>query len=219
MKRSTTIKSVIKLLSADSKNPLRNLVLYGSGKNDIDMLAIYKYQPISINISLGILDIIAVGYDKFIELLELYDPLITEPILTGQCCYGDTNEMENFKDFLVNSKPTIDSIFYLIDQSIKILNDAVGYLNLVQHNNNCSLYEDFFWKNLSFSASYISYAKEYRNGNYPLVFQDILNGNHLSSDILINLKNEDSRKKLTLENKREYIKKVKIEMGVKRKRW
>ena len=81
--------------------------MYGSKKKekDIDLFLIFKGIAVQKNIVHHQFDLSQVEINDFLFRLENFDIEYTDPILTGEYLFGNTEMLEKAKEFL---KPTID---------------------------------------------------------------------------------------------------------------
>lgn len=151
-----TIKYLQKLIKNDE---LKFMIHYGSSSdneinyNDIDIFAIFSDFGETEHIMIGKIDLVLMDANVFSKYLDNFDPSCTEPLHTGKLLYGNRDEFDNMKQNLIESKPKLDNISYLLRKSFNEHFKALEYAN---ENNILSAYIS-----MSFSMSYRLFAQWY----------------------------------------------------------
>jgi hypothetical protein len=151
-----------RLLGRDFCSHLCAAVLYGaSGANhDVDMLMIQE-TPVPVPlIKIGRLDVTVLHKANFDTLVVRRDPIVTEPILSGQVVIGDTEFLNCSKNVLMNSGPE-KCCDYLIRKSLEQTAAVDTQWRQFEHASE-ALSLDWLLQNLSYAISYMSFAKYYK---------------------------------------------------------
>ncbi len=146
------------------------VVWYGNRQGrDIDLLVILKgglSNTIIGSCGYGLLDIGFVGKSWVPMMIKHLDPIIVEPILTGEIIWGENNQW--CQDIL---KQEVDE-----DIPIYLLQSAeIFYEWSVLHTFENRFREAIL--TLSFACSYILYAEKYWSGKNLVLFKDLLSSN------------------------------------------
>ncbi len=152
---------------------IKFLIWYGNRiGNDIDLMAVLKketrvrlYEPSK-------LDILTIGKDEFERRIKLFDPIVTEPLLTGFLLHGDNNEFSQLRNETILSLPlSKEAIRFLRLKTRERLRNARIRL---ERGDKDSLFSSLV--NLSFACSYHEFAKYYGNGPkfLPITFGHLL---------------------------------------------
>ena len=166
---------LVHLLAGCPNNPLMYLVKYGSCRteSDIDLLAIYA-QPLGhVDYNIGRLDIFALEKGQFQRLLGVHDPIVTEPLLTGNLLLGDHDRWNGERQCFLDTKPAGATLFHLAMRMMQVMNSAESFLDRFQATNE-HVDAFYFLKNLSFALGYLAFVKEYSKGRFPIVLKDVL---------------------------------------------
>lgn len=144
---------------------LKLLINYGSNSelSDSDYFAVYDIEPKTRVFMAGAVDLWLIGEKELDFLLPLFDPFVSEPILTGSVLYDLDHNYDHIRTTLENLVPTDESINYLVRRSFE------AYIQSI--NNRNSLLEDdvtirMYWSNITFSIAYWYFAKEYSKNKY-----------------------------------------------------
>jgi len=146
---------------------------------DVDLLAVLKKEQgprVRLYKSSRNLDILTIGEDEFVKRLLLYDPLVTEPVMTGIFLLGDKTTFGELRNrIILNMPPSNAAIQFLKQQADERLKMA---RILLQDNNKgkdgddllCALTE------LSLAGSYYAFAGYYGNGPkfFPITLSHLL---------------------------------------------
>ena len=154
---------------------LQLLYSYGSRlpAADMDFLAVYDGVLSAANMMLGRVDLWAISMSDFRWHIQMLDPLVTEPILTGIPVFGGSSAVARARADLRRAVPSEASTAYLLQRSAEAYIYAVGR---TRDRRDCSQQERrLFWSNLSFSISYWAFAHYYATrGRGPVVLQRLL---------------------------------------------
>jgi len=173
MNRKGIVKRVIQ------ERRLRDIVFllwYGDRKGkDVDLLVVLKD-----GVQLGLYemtrwDILEVDSEDFEKRLRLFDPVITEPVITGSLLLGDLEKFTCFKKNLLSTYPSISIISFLLRRACEELENAAVFLERYQQKAESQLLL-FALLDLSFACSYFGFA-EYYKGNLwsgPISFSELL---------------------------------------------
>lgn len=134
-------------------------IIYGSLKpsSDIDVLNILPGNKHYSCIQNGPFDIIEVGFDNFIGELYHFDPLYTEPVLTGKLIWGSHLQHFYLQDMLLSRKPDAEAVRFLEGKGKWLYEGTMQMLKIAPK----SKYKDIA-SNLMFAASYASFANIYK---------------------------------------------------------
>lgn len=151
-------------LKAGCHGKLRFLILYGSeSKNsDTDYLAVYDELLRSQSLTVGGLDLWAISETELQGYIQLLDPFVTEPLLTGRIVSGCNDTFERYRSRLSQTKVSAHAIRYLLSRSFESYITACDRLTKRNHKENM-LRRDYF-SILSFSISYWCYSRVYSLG-------------------------------------------------------
>lgn len=150
------------------------VVLFGSRKNDFDIIIFQGEQPNITYVSAGSLDLTLCSWNVFSLLLSNLDPRITEPILTGKSLFRCETWRRSQCEIIHAIKSSDDVMNHLIFTSNQALEDCQTWVN--SHNTNKNI---FGCRNLAFSISLKSFANWYSKHNQPITFQKLLLENKL----------------------------------------
>ena len=174
-------------------NGLKLLVMYGSGKRDIDLLAVYddksrqKSQLYDGNIDLNV-----VGEKEFMERVARYDIELLEPLLNGNLVMGDKGGFESLRSWVIENKPSVAAAEYSRKRAFETYTSAEFYLDQHRYdarrrliwggsldNLASAIHDDegldvpsrdltHAINNLAFSLSYLNSSVSYQQGRlYP----------------------------------------------------
>lgn len=174
---------------------IKFLIWYGSRiGNDIDLMAVLKketrirlYEPSK-------LDVLTIGKDEFVRRARLFDPVVTEPLLTGFLLQGGDNEFSELRSeaILSLSLPREATRFLRLKARERLRNARIR----LERGGKDNLFSSLV--NLSFACSYHEFAKYYGNGPefLPITFGHLLalNGKSVLKEIMGCLENVKSGK-------------------------
>ena len=138
---------------------LKCAIAYGSGRTDQDVLAVYTHRPPRNEVVCGRLDVLAIGVEDLHCLLNLLDPVVTEPVLTGSLVYGDEQLLLEAQQSLKNVACQWNCIRHLLQRSLCSYQNACSSLTDSHRWDRATL--RLFKTNLSYSISYYYYSKYY----------------------------------------------------------
>lgn len=153
-------------------------VLYGSTSDgrDIDILLVQEEEPPAAVVVSGQLDIYVLSRKTFTWLLDLLDPHVTEPVLTGSVLIGDEGRWRELHDSLENTRGSRDAVWHACRRSL------VEYLNAEElHRAASTLTGRLEWafQTLSFSISYACFASHYSSGGSVCTLRDLAKARRL----------------------------------------
>jgi hypothetical protein len=162
------------LMSIFSKNFIKTAIWYGNKEGqDIDIFIIFK-KKISYNcFQYQGLDISYIGEDEIEKMLSNFDPLITEPILTGQEIYG--RYLSVLKKELSSIKANNDAVEYLINRAQEFYDWSQKHL--VRDNHKQTIIA------LSFVISFIHFANYYKHHKQVITFKNLMED--IPNDLLL----------------------------------
>lgn len=160
---ATSVKSKIRgLIGPELANTALAGVWYGSKTrgSDLDLVIIQEEEPASLGILCGNLDLLVLGRTRFESLAKVRDPLVTEPLLSGSMLFGDS---DFWRSALVEVKNTPTPEGCSTHCCRRGIEEALAAHNLCCTAEASGSLEHARWalENLSYSISYISFAKHY----------------------------------------------------------
>lgn len=156
---------------------LKYIISYGSPHGlDKDYFAIFNQSSIPYEYTMVITgdDIYPETLYQFKRGLLLFDPLYTEPVLTGKVIYGQDQFYINLKHRFLSIKSSSKAVKYLIDRGKICIDSAEYYLKLYK-NDRCLFNSIFSLLNMSYCASYIIFADYYSTPNSAISLSNVLN--------------------------------------------
>lgn len=151
-------------------------VLYGSQKKnrDIDILLIQKDRTPTPHLLAGQIDFFIVSESNFKTLLKLLDPVVVEPVLTGEILFGDTDKWDRLKKRVSNTKPKHACSEHAGLKSLEETLSTNRIWRQYQSERDPILLEWAF-QNLSFAISYLSFAQYYSQPNsFPCTLSNLI---------------------------------------------
>lgn len=155
------------LFSVIPKEQIVFVIWYGNKKGrDVDLFVVLNDDINFGSISAGVLDIGYIGSVWIPMMIKNYDPIITEPLLTGEVIYGEAG-VEKY-DLLMQESDS-DIQIYLLQCA------EIFYEWAVNHAFGNRLREALF--TLTFVHSYVLYAFKYCGNNKVVTLKDLLSNN------------------------------------------
>jgi len=153
------------IFSIIPREKVAELVLYGSNKfgSDIDIFVILHGYDLYSSFSVGEIDFTIVGAAWLPTLIQNLDPIVIEPILTGERIYG--REILPAKDEIKRRRGTINAADYLLQCSDICLAWATDHLDKKNFRASACC--------LVFAISYLLYAKRYALGRRVMIFKNL----------------------------------------------
>lgn len=162
MDKKSVLEKVFALLPKDS---IRFIVHYGkTDGRDIDLFVVLKAISGYGCIKLDLLDITLIDDCLLNKMIIHFDPILTEPILTGNRIYGQ--EIKSLRQRLKLLEANENTVKYFKNRAVNFYYWAKGhYLN-----------KDFnkLIRTLSFVVSYIYFAKYYRDHSSVITLTELL---------------------------------------------
>lgn len=138
--------------------------LYGnqSDTSDIDLLVVTKRQTPWEYFCLGRLDLACMPSETFHNLRRKLDPVVIEPMFTGELLIGDKKSVESMRDESATEPPAKEVMDHLLHRAVDEYMKAVSLLRRYRHTG---LKADLLWcmNNLGFAFSY-GYLSRYYSG-------------------------------------------------------
>lgn len=156
MEKETILKEIFNLIPPES---VKFIIHYGNlSGQDIDIFVVLKNSSGYKHIGSNLFDIACVGENSLGKALKYFDPIITEPILTGQIIYGES--IKNLQREMGLLRANRRTVAYLVKCA------ALCYSWAKQHylENN----PQGAIVTLSFAVSY-GYFAEYYNNNQKVI--------------------------------------------------
>ncbi len=147
-------------------------ILYNKQNSDIDIFIIKQQKLDYEHRIIDRLDITSINSNVIAYYISNFDPIVTEPILTGRSIYSN-----NFQEPIFSEIESNKSLCkYLINRSKKFYSwtrtNFISYQNMI--NNLPSYYLSFILLNLSFVTSYLLYSVHYRTHSNVITFAELL---------------------------------------------
>ncbi|MBU0707679.1 nucleotidyltransferase domain-containing protein [Patescibacteria group bacterium] len=143
---------------------------YGSRRpdSDIDLLVVLdSVQPKAYHGPVGHLDMTEISSQDFETGLSIFDPAITEAVLTGQLIWGDSTAVVEHVQFLRTHSLDSSAIETLRERSLRNYKYAreylahAAYVTITRTNGSPSQSLELAIANLSFALSYLEFARYY----------------------------------------------------------
>jgi hypothetical protein len=180
-------KSFINLL-IDSCPTLVSAVQYGNQDEaqDVDILIIQSDEPKATVFSLGRIDCLCLSTQEYSSLLDLWDPTVTEPILTGTQLYGTPKWLEQQRTLLHTLPFNTNTIQHLQRESARHFLATSSFLNNPAESIPTS---KLLWIliNFSFAVSYGSFCTFYcrqQDKKSPVTLNELTRVDNYLNEIL-----------------------------------
>ena len=148
-----------------NRKKIYSIVWYGNRKGkDIDIFVVSISNKIYERMIKGQLDVTLIEKYQLHHLINCLNPIVTEPILTGQVIWGNPLLYEKAMLNSINSGTL--AVTHLLDSSFRIYREAQTALS--KNNVNDALI------NLSFSISFYYFALHYKNHRKAITFKELL---------------------------------------------
>lgn len=136
-------------------------VLYGSEKGrDIDVLLVQEDRIPTQNLLAGQTDFFIISKSNFDMLLGLLDPVVVDPVLSGEIILGDSNEWYKLRKQIKDTSPETACSEHAVLRSLEESLSTNRIWCQYQNESDPVLLEWAF-QNLSFAISYLSFARRY----------------------------------------------------------
>lgn len=99
------------------------------------------------------------------RLITAYDPVVTEPLLTGRLVFGDKKIIETLKAYLDNVKPTSSTLRHLLLRSFHSYSNAIECLRVEPTMSQARLVA----LNISYAMTYLAFASYYEQHSGPAI--------------------------------------------------
>lgn len=152
------------------------LLWYGDRKGkDVDLLAVLKDEVQPNCYEMTKWDILEVNNEDLERRLELFDPVITEPVMNGVLLLGSQEKFDSLKEKLLSARPSGKVIEFLLKRAREELENATVFLERYQQKTENRLLL-FGLLDLSFACSYFEFARYYQNSPNvgPISFSELL---------------------------------------------
>lgn len=149
------------------------LVQYGSPQGvDLDFFAAIE-DPVDMTWPLGGVDLHVMSVSRCSDLLRLLDPLVTEPLLTGEFVAGNRERFDDAYSAAHRTKCSKAALFHLVrrgfDELVRTRFWLQEFLSL-EHRR----FAYGCLTSLSYSCSYVHFARTYSSRvQAPLLFSDL----------------------------------------------
>ena len=140
------------------------VIHYGSRKvgRDIDLFVVQHSPAPSGFIEVGLLDLAVTSDFDFVRRLRLFDPAVTEPVLTGGLLCGDSERWRHYRATLDACRSTDASVAFLQSRANEQHRSARDILKVAMRAE-CTEYTTFALQSAGWCVSYSSFAAHYRN--------------------------------------------------------
>lgn len=168
--RKAFIEGLVKGLYKEAFKNISLILIYGSLERDIDLLIVNNAAR-TINftcwkIQSTLLDIIELSESKLIGKLKFLDPVYTEPVLTGESCFGDPQLFTKLKETIHQAKPNRKVLLYLFNEGMMLFNCALSMLSMWLYENNVEALEKSCLSYLAFYIDEILHPKFKKEGKH-----------------------------------------------------
>lgn len=183
------------------------LIRFGStnSRGDIDLCAVLSdSSKIDEYQHSRTIDLTQFHYSEFLKMLKLFDPQVTEPLLTGNFIFGNNKEFKKLVYKLKNQQPTPDVANYLRRKSNWYLEHADNFFKNFKEGSNAL---EITLNDLAYALSFHEFAAKYAQGSSILTFS------MLNADLLNKVRSymklcEDGLEKLQREKVASFISKT-----------
>ena len=156
---------------------IKFLIRYGDWLgDDINLLAVLKIETKARLYEPSKSDILTIGEGEFKQRRRLFDPTITDPIITGTLLLGDKTEFSELRSDTILSLPLSEkAIQFLKKKAHERLKDATAFLKIYREKRGRSNLLSFL-DELFFACSYFEFARYYQNKHefWPIPFAHLL---------------------------------------------
>lgn len=175
------------VFSIFDKDDVKIIIYYGNkGGRDIDVFVILTGEIEYSCIYKDFFDITYVGERNVNKMIKNFDPLLTEPLLTGDVLYGELSHIKNNLMISNYSKKTFE---YLKGRSKMYFNWAEKHFENGDLIYSCDC--------LRFSLSFFYFAIHYKKGGKIITFSDLLKKDNNCKNIKKIEKIVKNKKKVT----------------------
>lgn len=142
-------------------------IIYGSHDRggDIDVAIIQREAPAGAGIQLGDLDLYLLGEEQFSHQLAKLDPMVTEPILTGNLLLGDPHVWNEIRESTRDAKASEAAAVHCARRSAEELVNADRMATAWEAEPK-GTHAHWLLETLSYSISYLSFARWYQNPHH-----------------------------------------------------
>ena len=175
MNKKSWEKKLVDSLASGPYGELKLLFLYGSNveTSDTDYLAVYEGQPSTPCVLLGGLDMWVLTQQDFSSHIQQLEPLVTEPLLTGELVFGSQAELSEATELLNRTSASPEITQHLLRRSLEAYVEACGYVERACEPT--PQLNRAFWSTLLFAISYWVLAHEYQtNWTRPLTCEEAI---------------------------------------------
>jgi hypothetical protein len=150
------------LRTSYSRSRVDAIIWYGSRRldADLDLLVVTPSPSPLVHIELGRLDLLLCPQQELSFLLQYFDPLITEPLLTGSILAEEAGCAARALESLGASSTNPSTTRYLLRRSLEILLDGFAILETFDKSQEEGMLLRAL-TNLSFALSYREFALFY----------------------------------------------------------
>jgi hypothetical protein len=166
MKNESFTRQIIEqLFGLFDRKMILCVVHYGNRNGrDIDLFVVSASEKFYSRKVIGQLDVTIIAKDQLHHLINCLNPLVTEPLLTGQVIWGDPLLYEKEMLNSITAGPSV--VTHLLESSFRIFKEAESSLD--EKNVNDALI------NLSFSISFFYFSVYYKNSHKIITFKQLL---------------------------------------------
>lgn len=176
-----TINVLLNLFKEDNAQ-LLYLFWYGSREQDadIDLMAVTSYRTSWNHCAFGRLDLISIPFEEFQSSAMRFDPIVIEPLFTGELIFGDQNVIDELKLKIEGCSPSHEAITFLYDRAMQEYLSSRSYLAYYRQTKQAT-YLLWAFTNVTYAYSYAFIAQYYEiyKSNGPIILKSIKEKNQL----------------------------------------
>jgi len=125
----------------------------------------------SSEVILGRLDVFAVSRQRVEYLVQHFDPVATEPLLTGTLVSGSQDVLAELRDRLSAAAVTVEVVRYLLQRALL---GYVGVVQMIQNKEKLLHAERAIHVNVGYAVAYLAFARYYKETGGSAVTLDQL---------------------------------------------
>lgn len=148
------------------RKTVKTIIHYGNrGGKDVDLFIVLHYTFVEYGVMRKFpLDIVYMRESFFKKALKNFDPMATDPILTGRVIYG--GDISDLKKQLKRTRPTIKTTKYLLER-------AKTFLEWTKHYHRNNNFKETLM-GIQFTLTYVYLAVQYQKKPKIITFAELL---------------------------------------------
>lgn len=179
MNKEYTLNKIFEIFN---KSKVILVILFGNRNgSDTDIFLLLDDDSIYNNTIIEDIDITHIGIRWTDGLMKNLDPILTEPLLTGEVIFGDLDVFENLKTKIKHSNR---APIHLYQSAVLFYEWTLNFINHGEYKKALI--------NISFIYSYLMFSKEYATSDKILTYQDISNKHPILKETKNLIKKHDS---------------------------